>query len=199
MRFRSGSYVGVTQQFPPPRCQASPSAGQLSKPGSPGFGTMYVRQTRSPVSSLNASEWPRLPNSPPELPTMTMSLTINGATVALSPARTSPKVWSQIFVPVSASRAMMWAFRVATNTFPSATATPRFTFPQQSDTSYGIACRYCHNSDPVRASSAHTQPSQPETNMIPSTTSGEASNEYVDLPECRPTEPHWKTHAGVSL
>ena len=34
--------------------------------------------------------------------------------------------------------------------------------------------------------------------MIPSTTSGEASNEYVDLPECRPTEPHWKTHAGVS-
>ena len=35
--------------------------------------------------------------------------------------------------------------------------------------------------------------------MIPSTTSGEASNEYVDLPECRPTEPHWKTHAGVSL
>jgi len=32
--------------------------------------------------------------------------------------------------------------------------------------------------------------------MTPSTTSGEASNEYVDLPECRPTEPAWKTHAG---
>jgi hypothetical protein len=28
---------------------------------------------------------------------------------------------------------------VTTNTFPSATATPRFTLPQQSDTSYGIA------------------------------------------------------------
>ena len=56
----------------------------------------------------------------------------------------------------------------------------------------------CHRVDPVRASSAQTQPSQPDTYMMPSTTSGEASNEYVDLPECRPTEPHWKTHAGVS-
>ena len=90
MRFSSGSKVGVTQQFAPPRCQASPSSGQVSEPGSPGLGTMYVRHTRSPVSSLNASEWPRLPNSPPELPTMTMSFTIRGATVALSPARTSP-------------------------------------------------------------------------------------------------------------
>src|SRR5436189_3724985 len=93
---------------------------------------------------------------------------------------------------------MMCAFSVATKTLPSATATPRFTLPQQSETSYGIACRYCHSSDPFRASRAQTQPSQPETNMTPSTTSGEASNEYVDLPECRPTEPHWKTHAGVS-
>src|SRR3954463_2844262 len=130
---------------------------------------------------------------------MTMSFTTRGATVALSPARTSPKVLSQTFLPVAASRAMTWALSVTAKTRPSATATPRLTLPQHSDTSYGIACRYCHSSDPVRASSAHTQPSQPETNMIPSTTSGEASNEYVDLPECRPTEPHWKTHAGVSL
>ena len=35
--------------------------------------------------------------------------------------------------------------------------------------------------------------------MIPSTTSGEASHEYVDLPECRPTEPHWNTHCGLSF
>jgi len=82
--------VGVTQQFAPPRCHWSPPSGHVSEPGSPGFGIMYVRQTRSPVSSLNASVWPREPNSPPELPTMTMSLTISGATVALSPARTSP-------------------------------------------------------------------------------------------------------------
>ena len=92
----------------------------------------------------------------------------------------------------------MCAFRVATKTFPSATATPRFTLPQQSDTSYGMACLYCHSCSPVRASRAQTQPSQPETYMTPSTTIGEASNEYVDLPECRPTEPHWKTHAGAS-
>src|SRR3954447_15961379 len=196
--FRSGSNVLVTQQLPPPRCQASPSSGQVSDPGSPGLGTMYVRHTRSPVSRLNASAWPRLPNSPPELPTMTMSLTTSGATVALSPARTSPYVWSQIFFPVAASSAMMCAFSVATKTLPSATATPRFTLPQHRDTSYGIACRYCHSRSPLRASSAQTQPSQPETNMMPSTTSGEASNEYVDLPECRPVEPHWKTHAGES-
>ena len=88
---------------------------------------------------------------------------------------------------------------MVTKTLPSATATPRFTLPQQSDTSNGAAVLYCHRIDPVRASRAQTQPSQPETNMIPSTTIGEASNEYVDLPECRPTEPHWKTHAGVSL
>src|SRR5215208_1409240 len=129
---------------------------------------------------------------------MTMSLTIRGATVALSPARTSPYVWSQTFLPVSASSAMTWAAKVATKTLPSATATPRLTLPQHSDTSNGDAVRYCHRIDPVWASSAQTQPSQPETYMMPSTTIGEASNEYVDLPECSPTEPHWKTHAGAS-
>src|SRR5918911_3957240 len=94
---------------------------------------------------------------------------------------------------------MMCAFSVTTKTRPSATATPRFTLPQHSDTSYGMACLYCHSSLPVRASSAKTQPSQAETYITPSTTSGEASNEYVDLPECRPVEPHWKTHSGLSL
>ncbi len=39
-RFSSGSKVVVTQQLAPPRCQASPSSGQVSEPGSPGFGTM---------------------------------------------------------------------------------------------------------------------------------------------------------------
>ena len=51
---------------------------------------------------------------------------------------------------------------------------------------------------PVLASSAHTQPSQPVTYMMPSTTSGDASNEYVEAPECMPTEPHWNTHAGLT-
>jgi len=32
--------------------------------------------------------------------------------------------------------------------------------------------------------------------MTSSTTIGDASNEYVDAPECIPIEPHWKTHAG---
>ena len=34
----------------------------------------------------------------------------------------------------------MWAFRVVMKTFPSATATPRLTLPQHSDTSNGDAC-----------------------------------------------------------
>src|SRR4051794_33097786 len=93
---------------------------------------------------------------------------------------------------------MTWAARVVTKTLPSATATPRFTLPQHSDTSNGEAVLYSHRMFPFRASRAQTQPSQPETYMIPSTTIGDASNEYVDLPECRPTEPHWNTQAGVS-
>src|SRR5689334_14538496 len=93
---------------------------------------------------------------------------------------------------------MTWAASVVTKTLPSATATPRLTLPQHSDTSNAEAVLYCHRMFPVRASSAQTQPSQPDTYMMPSTTSGEASNEYVDLPECRPTEPHWNTHAGAS-
>ena len=62
-------------------------------------------------------------------------------------------------------------------TFPLATATPRFTLPQHSDTSKGTACLYRQISTPVFASRAQTQPSQPERNMTPSTTIGAASNE----------------------
>src|SRR5215216_5755291 len=83
-------------------------------------------------------------------------------------------------------------------TFPSATATPRLTLPQHSDTSNGDACLYRHSSEPVWASRAKSWPSQAETYMIPSTMIGEASHAYVDAPECRPIEPIWYTHAGVS-
>ena len=34
----------------------------------------------------------------------------------------------------------MWALRVVMKTFPSATATPRLTLPQHSETSNGDAC-----------------------------------------------------------
>jgi hypothetical protein len=76
---------------------------------------------------------------------------------------------------VVASSASTWAFRVQTNTLPFATATPRLTLPQHSEVSKGIACLYCHNSCPVLASRAHTQPSHPETNMTPSTMIGQFS------------------------
>src|SRR5687768_60761 len=114
---------------------------------------------------------------------MTRFFTIRGATVALSPARTSPLVLSQTDLPVTASSASTWAFGVTMKTFPWATATPRFTLPQHSDVSNGVACLCRHSSCPVRASRAQTQPSQPVTYMTPSTTIGAASNAYVDAPE----------------
>jgi hypothetical protein len=80
-------------------------------------------------------------------------------------------------LPVVASSASTRAFAVTKKTFPAATATPRFTFPQHRDTSKGTACLYRQISTPVFASRAQTQPSQPERNMIPSTTIGVASNE----------------------
>src|SRR5215510_4838331 len=94
---------------------------------------------------------------------------------------------------------MTCAFRVVMKTFPSATATPRLTLPQQSDTSNGDACRYRHSSAPVAASSAQHWPSHPETYMTPSTTSGEASHAYVVAPERKPRLPAWNTHCGVIL
>jgi hypothetical protein len=45
---------------------------------------------------------------------------------------------------------------------------------------------------------AQHQPSQPETNIVPSTTIGDASNAYVDAPAVMPRFPAWNTHAGVS-
>ena len=84
---------------------------------------------------------------------------------------------SQTRLPLVASSASTWAFAVTKKTFPLATATPRFTFPQHSDTSKGTACLYRQISLPVFASRAQSQPSQPERNMTPSTTIGAASNE----------------------
>ena len=42
----------MIQQFAPPRAQASPSLGQVSDPGSPGFGTM--QQGFVETSNVNA-------------------------------------------------------------------------------------------------------------------------------------------------
>ena len=76
-----------------------------------------------------------------------------------------------------ASRAITWAFAVTKKTLPLATAHPRLTFPQHSDTSKGTACLYRQISVPVFASSAQSHPSQPVRNMIPSTMIGAASKE----------------------
>ncbi len=80
---------------------------------------------------------PRTPYSPPELPTITRSMTTSGATVALSPARMSAKTRSHTGLPVAASSAIRCPLGVTKNTRPFATATPRLTLPQQSGTSNG--------------------------------------------------------------
>ena len=55
------------------------SAGQVSLPGSPGAGTVQKRHARLPVLASYASRNPRIANSPPAMPTMTLSLTMSGA------------------------------------------------------------------------------------------------------------------------
>ena len=95
--------------------------------------------------------------------------------MALSPARTSPKVWSQIFLPVSASSAITWAFR-GDEDLPVGDGDPAVDVAAAQRHVERDACLYCQQRS-GRASRAQTQPSQPETNMMPSTTIGEASNE----------------------
>src|SRR5579872_1622394 len=75
----SGSYEPVSQVEPPPAFGSS--TFHVSIPGSPFAGTVQRRQTRSPVSALNAAMNPRIPQSPPETPAITRSFTISGAMV----------------------------------------------------------------------------------------------------------------------
>src|SRR5579884_2259442 len=56
-------------------------AAQVSAPGSPFAGIVQRRQRRFPSEALYAAMNPRMPQSPPETPAITMSLTARGATV----------------------------------------------------------------------------------------------------------------------
>ena len=63
------------------------------------------RQTTLPVSASSAVSQPRTPNSPPVLPTSTLSFTTSGAMVMVSPMLMSPTLVFQTSWPVSASTA----------------------------------------------------------------------------------------------
>ena len=67
----------VIQVLPPPCRPESP--GQVSEPGSPGAGIVYVRHSSFPVSGSSAATNPRTPNSPPDVPTISLPLAMSGA------------------------------------------------------------------------------------------------------------------------
>src|SRR5512134_2336719 len=90
-----------------------PFGALSSKVGSPwGAGIEYQRHTCSPVPALYAVTWPRMPYSPPDTPTMTLSPTMSGAWVMLYPKAGSATSLSQRTAPVLASRATRRASRV---------------------------------------------------------------------------------------
>src|SRR5215467_11332849 len=59
---------------PPPVCQALFLSFQVSLPGSPGAGMMYCRQMNFPVAASTPMMKSRTPLSPPDAPTMILSL-----------------------------------------------------------------------------------------------------------------------------
>src|SRR6516165_1475164 len=85
----SGSYVPVTHTAAPPVCHALFVPFQVSLPGSPGAGMVNLRHTTLPVAASSAATQSRTPLSPPDAPTMILSLIVSGAAVMRS--CTSPK------------------------------------------------------------------------------------------------------------
>jgi hypothetical protein len=73
---------------------------------------LYARQARRPVAASSAVSQPRTPNSPPLLPTRTLSFTTSGAIVMLSPLLMSPTATFHTSRPVAASTATVWASSV---------------------------------------------------------------------------------------
>ena len=88
---------------PPPWTQLSP--GQDSLPGSPGDGTVQKRHASLPLFASYASRNPRMPASPPLMPTITLSPTTSGAAVIECPVGFSPTCTDQRSMPARASSA----------------------------------------------------------------------------------------------
>src|SRR5205807_6884710 len=84
-----------------------------------------------PSVALSAVTQPRMPISPPLLPTSTFRLTTIDAMVSVSPRLMSPSVLFQISLPLAASTAIVWLSSVLMKTLPSAYAAPRLTVSQQ--------------------------------------------------------------------
>ena len=101
--FVASSYAGVIHTPPPPFFQASAYLAESAfssaisrwrslpsgvvfahtphQPPSSGEGIVYHVQTSAPVAPLKALTQPRMPYSPPDVPTITLSPTASGAMV----------------------------------------------------------------------------------------------------------------------
>ena len=101
--FVSGSNVPDSHVAPPPH---SIRPAHVSAPGSPFAGMVCVRQISSPVFGDRAAMNPRIPLSPPALPTMTLSLTMSGADVEVVPFSVSANFRLKMKAPVCRSSAV---------------------------------------------------------------------------------------------
>src|SRR5882724_9490260 len=102
----AGSYEPVTHTAPPPVCQALVLSFQVSLPGSPGAGMVYLRHATLPVAPSSAAMKSRTPRSPPAAPMMILSFTASGAAVSCRSAWPSARLASHATLPVSLSVAM---------------------------------------------------------------------------------------------
>src|ERR1051326_4622585 len=125
-------------------------------PLSSGDGTFQNPHARLPVFTSYASTKPRISNSPPAAPTMTLPPATSGAMVNEYPDAPSAARACQTCLPVLALSAMTRASSVATNTSPLATATPRLLGPQQTRTVPLSLTFHRQRSSPVAASTAKT-------------------------------------------
>src|SRR5512138_197781 len=152
VRFASGSKEPVTQIGPPPCLQASGSPFHVSCPGSPGPGTVLKRHASLPVAASYAAMNPRIPNSPPPTPTITLSFTTSGACMIEYPASARSTLIFHASSPVLALIATRYASTVPMNRVLPRMASPRLLLPQQLRCPDG-RCRYTQNTRPVAASS----------------------------------------------
>src|SRR5208282_4578635 len=85
---------------------------QVSLPGSPGAGIVYLRHSSLPVAASSAAIQSRAPPSPPEAPMTILSLMGSGAPVMVTRSESDTLV-SHTTLPVVLSVAMMRAGELA--------------------------------------------------------------------------------------
>src|SRR5688500_12151600 len=98
---------------------------------------------------------PRVGNSDPLTPTITLSFTPSGAIVTEYPFDTSSTGASQSTLPSLTFNAISRASIVPMYSVSPSTPNPRLMAPQQLAIPDGYSRRYVHDACPVRASSAH--------------------------------------------